>query len=89
MHTENEGLSMAGKGSRQRTYGSAFDTNYDRIFRKDKPEAEGSEMGQEWVAPETSQGVSQGSDKTLPQYPQEAREDAQKRSQKPSWDVES
>lgn len=80
---------MAGKGSRQRTYGSAFENNYDRIFRKGKPEAEGSEMGTEWVAPEASQGVRKGSDGTPSQYPQEARERAQKRTQKPSWDVES
>lgn len=77
---------MAGKGSRQRTYGSAFETNYDRIFGK-KDDAAGSEMGTEWVAPEDSQGVSKGSDKTLSQYPQEAREDAQKRSQGRSEDV--
>ena len=76
---------MAGKGSRQRTYGSAFESNYDRIFRKDK----GDEMGTEWVAPEASQGVSKGNDSALPQYPQEAREDAQKGTQSPSWDVES
>ena len=80
---------MAGKGSRQRTYGSAFDTNYDRIFRKAEANEEGSEMGTEWVAPEASHGVPKGSNSTLPQYPQEAREDAQKGSQRPSWDVES
>ena len=88
MHTANEGMSMAGKGSRQRTYGSAFESNYDKIFRKEY-DAAGSEMGTEWVAPEQSQGIPKGSDKTLRQYPQEAREDAQKRSQRPSWDVES
>ena len=76
---------MAGKGSRQRTYGSAFDTNYDRIFRKDKQ----GEMGTEWVAPEASQGVSKGSKSALPQYPQEAREGAQAGSQELSGDVES
>ena len=79
---------MAGKGSRQRTYGSAFESNYDRIFRK-KGGAAGSEMGTEWVAPESSQGVSKSGKSALPQYPQEAREDAQKRSQGLSRDVES
>ena len=78
---------MAGKGSRQRTYGSAFDEGYDRIFRKGKPDGAGSEMGTEWVAPEASQGVPKGKEKVLDQYPQEAREDAQKRSQGLSEDV--
>jgi hypothetical protein len=76
---------MAGKGSRQRTFGSEFDSNYDRIFRKDK-------VGTEWVAEETSQGSQRRSERTdsaLPQYPQEAREDAQKGTQRPSWDTES
>lgn len=27
---------MNGKGSRQRTYGKAFEDNYERIFRKNK-----------------------------------------------------
>lgn len=63
---------MAGKGSRQRTYGATFNDNYDRIFRKSST-GEGSEtapqrpsMGAEWVDPEGNQ------------YPPEAREGAQK-----------
>ena len=57
---------MAGKGSRQRTYGATFDSNYDRIFRKDKTSTERPSMGAEWVDPEGNQ------------YPPEAREGAQK-----------
>ena len=74
---------MAGKGSRQRTYGSAFDANYDRIFGKSKRE----EMGTEWVAPEDSQGSSRTDKSALPQYPREALERAQKGTQRPSEDV--
>ena len=80
---------MAGKGSRQRTYGSAFESNYDRIFRKGKPEAEGSEMGTEWVAPESAPVARGGIEGEVDQYPQEAREGAQKGSQRPSWDDKS
>jgi len=79
---------MAGKGSRQRTYGPAFESNYDRIFRKDR-----GDVGSEWVAdPDSSpapQGRSKGFEGEVDQYPREAREAAQKRSQRPSWDVES
>ena len=72
---------MAGKGSRQRTYGSAFESNYDRIFGK----KEKDEMGTEWVAPETSQGRSKGFENEVDQYPREAREEAQKAAKRPTW----
>ena len=79
---------MAGKGSRQRTYGSAFEANYERIFGKDKAD----QMGTEWVAEDTLKGPQSGSarPKQAPsQYPQEARERSQKGSQAGSEDVES
>lgn len=76
---------MAGKGSRQRTYGQAFEDNYDRIFRK----AHAEKVGTEWVAEEAPDEPVSAPNKALPQYPQEAREEAQKRSQAVSWDVES
>ena len=85
MHTANEGMSMAGKGSRQRTYGSAFESNYDKIFRK----AHADQIGMQWVAEEAPDDAVTAAGQALPQYPQEVREDAQRRSQKPSWDVES
>ena len=78
---------MAGKGSRQRTYGKRFEDNYDRIFGKRT-----DRMGAEWVAEEQSSPASQkrsdGFEGEVDQYPQEAREMAQKGSQRPSWDVE-
>lgn len=83
---------MAGKGSRQRTYGSAFNTNYDRIFGKNRDD----EVGTEWVAEETTAGAPRGSqkrskrpDSTPSQYPQEAREGAQRGTEEPSEDAES
>ena len=60
---------MAGKGSRQRTYGATFDSNYDRIFRKAKESSEAPQMGTEWIDPEGNQ------------YPPEARESAHKAAQ--------
>ena len=59
---------MAGKGSRQRTYGATFNDNYDRIFGK----ATSSPMGTEWIDPEGNQ------------YPKEARECTQTGTEKPS-----
>jgi hypothetical protein len=64
---------MAGKGSRQRTYGKQFEDNYDRIFGR----SQAPSMGAEWVDPEGNQ------------YPQEAREGAQKGAERPTEDVES
>ena len=72
---------MAGKGSRQRTYGKAFEDNYDKIFRK----AHAEKLGVEWVAEEAPDEPVTAGEQTPSQYPQEARERAQKRSQKPSW----
>jgi hypothetical protein len=63
---------MAGKGSRQRTYGATFNDNYDRIFGKAKGSSTSSPMGTEWIDPEGNQ------------YPPEAREGAQKGAEKPS-----
>ena len=76
---------MAGKGSRQRTYGSAFEDNYDKIFRK----AHADQMGAEWVAEDAPEEPVTGFEGEVDQYPREAREHAQERTQKPSWDVES
>ena len=75
---------MAGKGSRQRTYGRAFEANYDRIFGRKE-----GEVGTEWVAPDSPSEPAQRKKACLDQYPQEAREDAQRRSQGRSWDAES
>ena len=59
---------MAGKGSRQRTYGATFESNYDRIFRRpQKPQ-----VGTEWIDPEGNQ------------YPPEAREGAQRPAERPT-----
>ena len=68
---------MAGKGSRQRTYGKAFEDNYDRIFgKKADPSGARESLGVEWVA-------------EVDQYPQEARENAQRAIEELSGDVES
>lgn len=68
---------MAGKGSRQRTYGKTFEDNYDRIFSKKADRSGSSEsIGVEWVA-------------EVDQYPQEARESAQRAIEELSGDVES
>ena len=63
---------MAGKGSRQRTYGATFNDNYDRIFGKKETSSERPSMGTEWIDPEGNQ------------YPPEAREGAQRRTERPS-----
>ena len=68
---------MAGKGSRQRTYGAKFDDNYDRIFgKKANPSGARETLGVEWVA-------------EVDQYPQEARECAQRANQELSGDGEA
>ena len=61
---------MAGKGSRQRTYGAQFESNYDRIFGKKKERSEAPDkLGEEWVS-------------EVDQFPREARELAQKAAQR-------
>ena len=60
---------MAGKGSRQRTYGKAFEDNFDRIFgKKADPSGPRESIGVEWVS-------------EVDQFPREARELAQKAAQ--------
>lgn len=75
---------MAGKGSRQRTYGAQFESNYDRIFgKKQDTHADGADrseapdrLGEEWAS-------------EVDQYPREARDLAQKATEGRSEDVES
>lgn len=68
---------MAGKGSRQRTYGAQFESNYDRIFGKKEDRSEAPDrLGEEWAS-------------EVDQYPREARDLAQKAAQGRSEDVES
>ena len=56
---------MAGKGSRQRTYGATFNSNYDKIFGGSEAR---ESLGTEWVS-------------EVDQYPSEARELAEKGAQ--------
>lgn len=69
---------MAGKGSRQRTFGSAFNDNYDRIFRKDKVAKEHGKAGSEGLCPGCG-----GFKKEKGQYPREARCDCSEPAQGP------